>query len=188
MELIRSADFILLVLDLQADPTGQLDDVLSLLEDHHIAPSQLKDRFDDQERLFFIPVLVIVNKCDDESCDEDFDICRELTQADWALLPISVTTGRNFERLKQVLFEGLRIIRVYSKPPRKPADLDSPFVLKEGSTVEGLATKVHQDFSRGLKSARIWGSATHDGSMVGRSYSPRWRCSGIGYLRSIPNV
>ena len=170
MELIRTSDFILLVLDLQADTAQQLDDTLSLLEEHHIAPYQSKDSYHDQERLNFIPILVLVNKYDDESYDEDFEICRELLEEDWDLLPVSVTTGRNLDSLKQALFDGLEIIRVFSKPPRKPPDLDSPFVVKMGITVEEFAAKVHQDFSKGLKSSRVWGSATHDGSMVGRDH------------------
>ena len=33
-----------------------------------------------------------------------------------------------------------------------------------------FAAKVHQDFVENLKSARVWGSATHDGQMVGRDH------------------
>jgi ribosome-interacting GTPase 1 len=87
------------------------------------------------------------------------------------LLPISATTGRNLERLKQVVFEQLEIIRVYSKAPGKDPDLDAPFVLKKGSTVEDFAGKVHQDFLQNLKSARVWGSAAlYDGQMVRRDH------------------
>ncbi|NIN67925.1 MAG: TGS domain-containing protein, partial [Anaerolineae bacterium] len=58
----------------------------------------------------------------------------------------------------------------YSKPPGKKPDLSAPFVLKKGNTVEDLAGKVHQDFLENLKSARVWGSATYDGQMVGRDH------------------
>jgi ribosome-interacting GTPase 1 len=43
-------------------------------------------------------------------------------------------------------------------------------VLKKGSTVEEFAGKVHKDFFDNLKSARVWGSAAHDGLMVSRDH------------------
>ena len=45
-----------------------------------------------------------------------------------------------------------------------------PFVLPHGSTIEYLAGKVHKDFLEDLKSARVWGSASFDGRLVGRDH------------------
>jgi ribosome-interacting GTPase 1 len=118
----------------------------------------------------FIPVTVLVNKNDDENSDEDLQIFQELLEEDWPMLAISVATGRNLEGLKQELLERLEIIRIYSRPPGKKPDLSAPFVLPKGSTVEDFAGKVHQDFIDNLKAARVWGSATYDGQMVGRDH------------------
>jgi ribosome-interacting GTPase 1 len=169
MALIRRSDLILLVVDLQTYPIQQLDDTVAFLQEHRIAPRHLADRY-SEPRLTFIPLLVLVNKNDDERSDEDFEVLRELLEDDWPLLPVSAATGRNFERLKQAVFEQLEIIRVYSKPPGEEPDLSAPFVLKKGSTVAELAGKVHQDFFHRLKSARVWGSATYDGQMVSRGH------------------
>jgi ribosome-interacting GTPase 1 len=141
-----------------------------LLQEHNIVPRHLKDQYTEQRRLTFIPVLVVVNKNDDAKFDEDFEIFLQLLEDDWPLLPVSATTGRNLERLKQVVFERLEIIRVYSKPPGKEPDLSAPFTLKKGSTVEDFALGVHQDFFEKLKTARVWGSAVYDGQMVGRDH------------------
>ena len=46
----------------------------------------------------------------------------------------------------------------------------STFVLEKDSTVADFARKVHKDFYEKLKSARLWGSALHDGQMVSRDY------------------
>jgi ribosome-interacting GTPase 1 len=42
--------------------------------------------------------------------------------------------------------------------------------MKPGSTLEDVAAKIHKDFVRNLKYARVWGSAVHDGQMVQRDY------------------
>ncbi len=170
LNLIRRSDLILLVVDLQTYPIQQLEDTIAFLQEHRIAPRRLKGRYSEQRRLTFKPLLVLVNKNDDESSDGDFEVLCELLEDDWPLLPVSATTGRNLERLKQVLFEQLEIIRVYSRPPGNEADLSAPFVLKKGSTVADFAGKVHQDFLEKLKTARVWGSAVYDGQMVGRDH------------------
>ena len=170
MALIRRSDLILLVVDLQAYPLQQLEDMIAFLQEHRIVPRHLQDRTTGERRLTFIPLLVLVNKNDDESSDEDFEVLRELLEDDWTLLPVSATTGRNLGRLRQVVFEWLEIIRVYSKPPGEKPNLSAPFVLKKGSTVGEFAGKVHQDFSEKLKSVRVWGSAAYDGQMVSRDH------------------
>jgi ribosome-interacting GTPase 1 len=170
LDLIRRSDLILLVVDLQTYPIQQLEDTIAILQEHRIVPLHLKDRYTEQRRLTFIPLLVLVNKSDDESSYEDFEILCELLEDDWPLLPVSATTGRNLERLKEVVFERLEIIRVYSKPPGREPDLSVPFVLEKGSTVADFAGKVHQDFLEKLTAARVWGSAVYDGQMVGRDH------------------
>jgi ribosome-interacting GTPase 1 len=85
-------------------------------------------------------------------------------------LAISVKTGRNLEQMKETVFERLEIMRIYSKHPGKDADLRAPFVLKKGSTVADFAAKVHKDFVRNLKTARVWGTGVYEGQMVGRDH------------------
>ncbi len=170
MNLIRRADLILLVVDLQAFPIEQLEETVAILEEQRIAPLHRQDRYTPDRRFTFKPFLVLANKCDDERCDEDFGALCELLAGEWEVLPISATEGRHVEQLKQAVYERLNIMRVYSKPPGQEPDLDTPFVLKKGSTVEQFAAQVHRDFLEQLKSARVWGSAAFDGQMVGREH------------------
>jgi ribosome-interacting GTPase 1 len=170
LNLIRRSDLILLVVDLQAYPIQQLEDTIAFLEGYHVAPLGLADRYPEPQRMTFIPLLVAVNKTDDERLDEDFEVLCELLGDEWPLIPISAATGRHFERLKQAVFEGLEIMRIYSKPPGQEPDLNAPFVMKKGGTVEEFAGRVHQDFLTQLKSVRVWGSAAFDGQMVSRDY------------------
>ncbi|MEN8098464.1 MAG: TGS domain-containing protein, partial [Chloroflexota bacterium] len=114
--------------------------------------------------------LVIVNRCDDESYDEDYEIVCELLEHPCPTLAVSATTGRNLDLLKKQIYDMFGIIRVYSKPPGYEPNLDAPFVMPKGGTVEEFAYAVHQDFGTQLKSARVWGKGVFDGQMVGRDH------------------
>jgi ribosome-interacting GTPase 1 len=170
LDLIRRSDLILLVVDLQTDPVQQLEETVHLLEENRIVPSHQRDKYEEERLLKFIPFLVLANKNDDESTDENLDIFRELTDNDWPMISVSTITGRNLELLKNTLVDKLQIIRVYSKAPGKEPDLTAPFVLKRGSTVEDFAGKVHKDFVDKLKIAKVWGDVVFDGQMVQRDY------------------
>ncbi|HSM54728.1 MAG TPA: GTPase [Candidatus Sulfomarinibacteraceae bacterium] len=170
LDLIRRADLMLLVIDIQDFPIEQLEESIALLRRHNIVPRHQYRQETFERYVSAIPLLVLVNKVDDEACQEDFEVFCELLEGEWPLLPVSLQSGFNVEHLKQTLFEKLEIIRVYSKPPAREADLTAPFVLKRGSTVETFAAKVHQDFVKNLKAARMWGAGVFDGQMVGRDH------------------
>jgi ribosome-interacting GTPase 1 len=170
IDLIRRTDIILLVVDIQSNPVEQLEASLSILRDHRIISLQMKGDFPGEDRLTFLPLLVLVNKCDDQDSDEDFEIFSELLEGRWPLTPVSAVTGRNFDRLRLSILEQLDVIRVFTQAPGEKADLQKPFVLKKGSTVTDLARKIHKDFSEKMKSSRVWGSSAFDGQMVQRDY------------------
>ena len=170
LNLIRRADLVLIVVDLQAFPTQELDDTLALLERNRILPDHLANQPYEGRRPTFVPMIVLANKCDDERCDEDFEVLCELLEGELPIFPVSASTGHNMEQMKRAVFEQLDVIRVFAKPPGKEPDFTAPFVLRRGGTVGEFAAKVHQDFVKSLKSARVWGSATHDGQMVGRDH------------------
>jgi small GTP-binding protein len=171
IELIRRADLLLIVVDIRADPLAQLNSVADLLMEYRIIPEHLLQQEEEVERGVSTKlVLVLANKNDDEETDENFEIFKTLLEQDWPLLSISSKTGRNLDVLKRLIFEQMEIIRVYSKAPGREPDMQSPFILDRGCTVEEFAGKVHQDFYKNMKSARLWGSAEHDGIMVGRDY------------------
>jgi small GTP-binding protein len=169
-DLLRSADLLLLLVDLQADAMQQLEDARDILLEHRLPIRCLQniDEVSAVER--FIPVMVVVNKYDDESFSEDVHLFRELSQCNWPIVTVSSTNGYRLEELQEEIYRELKIIRVYSKPPGKPPDHTAPFVLKMGSTVEELAGMVRKDFLNNLKSARVWGTGVHDGQQVGRDH------------------
>lgn len=171
LNLIRRVDIVCVVLDLQSFPIDELDETLDILQEHKIIPCRWRDRYTQADRGYaFKPFILLVNKCDDSQMEEDFEVLCELIGEEWLAVSLSALTGHNLEGFKKIVFEHLDIIRVYSKPPGKDPDMSVPFVLKKGSTVEELAGKVHKDFIKNLKSARIWGSGAFDGQMVARDH------------------
>ncbi len=168
LNLIRRADLVLLVVDVQGYPIEQLEKALALLKEHGIVPDFAPTQ--EASRALRVPSEVIVNKVDDGEIEEDFAVLKELVDIDSPMIPVSAETGRNLDALKWHIFKLLEIIRVYSKPPGKEADLTAPFVRPIGTTVEDFAGQVHQDFREKLKGARVWGSAQYDGQMVARDY------------------
>ena len=161
---------LLVVVDVQTDPVQQLEETISFLEEHRIAPLRVSNLYEDKAGWTFLPFLVIANKSDDYLIDENFEIFKSLLKDGWPLINVSAKTGHHFDILKQTLFNTLEIVRVYTKIPGKEPDLHTPFVLKEGSNIEDLAAKIHKDFLEKLKYARIWGKNVYDGQMVQRDH------------------
>jgi ribosome-interacting GTPase 1 len=170
LNLIRRVDLLLLVVDVQTDPVRQLEESLGLLEQNRIVPLHRAEAYDDERRLTFVPLLVVANKCDDEVCEEVFEIFCALLEDDWPLLPASAATGRHLDRLQQAIYDELDVIRIFSKVPGREPNYQAPFVMERGGTVEDFARKVHLDFYRNLKSARVWGAGVFDGQTVSRDH------------------
>lgn len=172
-QLIRRADLILLLLDLQADPFEQLENAFRLLEANRIKPAQLAGKghtMGESERWAAVPVLIAVNKCDQPAADQDCQVFQELLELNLPVMPISVRERRNLERLKRAALDFLRVVRVYAKPPGKEPDLSQPFVVKQGTTLAELGGMIHKDFVQHLKFARVWGAGVRDGQMVSQDY------------------
>ena len=168
-QLVRRADMVLLMVDLQRDPISQMEGAVEKLLENRIIPQPLEDEHDVLGNKV-IPLLVLCNKYDDESADENYRIFSQLKETDLPCLPISVRTKRNIEEMKRRIYEALDVMRIYSKSPNQEADISAPFVIEKGATVEDFALKLHRDFYENLKSARVWGSSDFDGQMVSRDY------------------
>ena len=167
--MLRRVDMILLMVDLEADALTQMEETIQLLIENRVVPLYLKDQYNEPGNKY-VPLLVLGNKFDDETADENYHIFCELDDQDTPCLPISCLTKRNIEMMKERIFEILGIMRVYSKSPMKEPDLSAPFVIQKGATVEEFALQLHRDFYDNLKSAKVWGSSDFDGQMVSRDY------------------
>ena len=170
LQMIRHADMILLMVDVEADLLTQLEEAAKLLIENRIIPLHLKEQYPERGNKY-IPAFVLVNKCDQVEDDEDYKVFCELLDIKWPCMPIATATGRNLDKLKARIIADLQVIRVYSKAPGQEIDASAPFTLTQGSTLADFARKVHKDFYVNLKTARLWGSsADFDGQMVSREH------------------
>jgi ribosome-interacting GTPase 1 len=112
----------------------------------------------------------VANKADDEAADIRLEIAREWLGSRFLLHVISAERGDGLAELRKALYDVLGVMRIYTKQPGKPADMTSPFTPPIGATVAELAGKVHRDLEDAVKSARVWGTAVHDGQTVGRDH------------------
>ena len=169
-DLIRRTDMVLVMLDLKADPIQQYEDTLSILREWRVFPMGMPVPEDLNKPPFIKKVLIAANKMDEAENQEDFEVFLELSETPLPCLGISTLTRRHLKDLLVHIYDMAGIIRVYSKAPGKEPDVNAPFVLPRGSTLETLAVKIHKDFASKLKYARIWGKEVFDGQMVQRDY------------------
>lgn len=73
---------------------------------------------------------------------------------------ISAQDNINMERLKELIFERLNLIRLYLKEAGKEADMVEPLIIKAKSTVRDVCSRLHKDFVTKFKFARVWGPSS----------------------------
>ena len=118
----------------------------------------------------YVKTLVAANKTAAPGAQDRLDIVREMFAGRFPIVPLDAESSAGLEELRTAVYRSLNVIRVYSKRPGKPADMNSPFTCPESSTVVQMAELVHRDFADKLKSARIWGTGVFDGQTVTRDH------------------
>jgi len=80
---------------------------------------------------------------------------------------IEIKREDNLEEIKQKIWNSLNLIRIYCKGLGKKPE-EKPMVMKKDSTVKDAAKRLHKDFVKYFKFARVWGrSAKYKGEKVG---------------------
>jgi len=85
---------------------------------------------------------------------------------------VEIKKDDDVERIKNSVWNMLGLIRIYCKEPGKKPEKKA-LVLKKNSTVEDAAKKIHKDFIKYFKFARVWGSSKYPGEKVGSDYTLR---------------
>jgi ribosome-interacting GTPase 1 len=169
--LVRAADAAILMLDL-GDDDGPFAAEAAIERLAQVKTTLIGEPPAQHEDLAIqhVKTLLVANKIDMDGAADRLEIVREMFGAKFPIQVISAEHGAGMEELRTAIYDCLKVIRVYTKQPGKPADMQSPFTCPIGSTVVEMAALVHRDFADQLKSARIWGSGVHDGQAVGREH------------------
>lgn len=178
---LQSADAALLIVDI-SDPecTDHVVTIRERLDEKKITLSgnwpglngHAADKSDDTQETpdpfrIYLPTLLVANKMDLNPNPEDLTALEELTGEKFPAVATSIQTGENLQTLGSLLFRGLQVIRVYTKMPGKPPEMNRPFTVRSGATVLDVARLVHKDIAGAFKYARAWGSGVFDGQQVG---------------------
>ena len=119
----------------------------------------------------YVPAITILNKIDMVDKDE-LERVKRIVRPD---ICISAQQKINIEELKELIFQRLGFMRVFCKEQGKKADLEVPMIMREGATTRDICDKLHRDFVKKFRFARIWGkSAKFDGQVI-RSLDHQFR-------------
>ena len=111
--------------------------------------------------------VVVLNKID-LATKKDIKRTRSMLPEGWPVLEVSAKTGEGIAAMKDFIFDNLHFMSIYLKPQGKEADLVEPLIVKDTSTVRDVCVKLHRDFVRKFRYARVKGpSAKFDWQRVG---------------------
>ena len=169
---IRGAELVLLMADLgDDDGIQQCQDVLDRLQNTktRLAPESGLD--EDDVGLSYTKTYLVLNQSDLEDYEDRLALFHEFVRTPFREFKVSSTTGAGMEELRDAIYEAMNVVRGYAKQPtQKTPDMDKPFTLKVGSTIFDLCDQIHKEYAKRFKSARVWGSTVHDGTVVKGDY------------------
>ncbi len=161
----RNGDLIGVVIDLSQDVEEQILVLLDFLESRKLLLDEGTPAVDGQGNALGKKAVCLCTKAD-LAPEGAFELVKSSCDKMAEFLTLSTQTGEGFDTLGAMLFRQLHILRVYAKPPGKPADMNDPFTLPVGATVQDMAKSIHRELAEKLKSARMWGAGVYDGQHV----------------------
>ena len=112
----------------------------------------------------YVPSLIVVNKVD----LVDRKVLEELKEKIGYFVPISADKEWNLDILKEKIVDKIQLMRIYLKRPSQKAEFDEPMIIKQDSTVQDIAEKIHRRFMEDFRYASVWGkSVKYPGQKVG---------------------
>ena len=172
ISLARNSDAVALVLDASDDALlDQVEDIRAqTAKSRTVLAGARSPDVDLPAGTVLRRTLIVANKIDLSGAQDNSEVLKEFYSDEFDILPVSAATGRGLEELRRAMFDLLGIVRVYTKIPGKPPDLDNPFTLRKGSTLIDFAGAIHKDFVHKLRFARAWGKNHLDGAQIGRDH------------------
>ncbi len=141
LSLLHSCDLILVLLDSTQNIDKQKEELMKILKDNRL----------DNKRMIFVK-----NKSKTYKLDKN-------------IINVDVNSGVGIDELKEIIWKGLDLIKVYTKSPRKPRAIPA-IAMEKNSTVEDFTKRIHKDFTKTFEFAKIFNSTKFSGKKVGLEY------------------
>lgn len=174
---VRCADVVVLAFDGSSDDApDQTAEVISELAKRKTFLADRSGFVDDDFSSVRVKTILAVTRADDPGCDDRLAYFAEMNSTPLEIVKVdfgpatSTDLNPSKENLRERIYAGLDVIRLYTKKPGRPADTADPFTIPVGGTVEDLALKVHREIAEKLKFAKVWGTSARDGQSVGRDH------------------
>jgi len=132
LSIARNADLLVLIIT----SVNELKVIINSLQQKHIKTRKI----------------IAISKTDLES--KDINVLLNLKNS----IAVSTKTMLNIQNLKDLIFQNLNLIRVYTKEPGRKPD-DEPVVIKKGSAIKDLAEKIRKDFVERFEFAKVTGKS-----------------------------
>lgn len=174
LNLVRTADAAVLMFDGSSDDAPE--DTVAVVKEFASRKTRFAATTGFDESSFAavnVATILVVSHSNDADCGERVQLLRELRNFEFSVLPAELDDMASLTILRRRIFEQLRLIRVFTKPPGEAADMSSPLTISIEGTVEDLALQIHEDLAAKLKHAKVWGTGGHDGQIVGRDHRLR---------------
>ncbi len=114
--------------------------------------------------------IIVFNKSDQLLENEKRKISATLKSKfkkyDFAILSSKKPEQDQIKKLKDEIFEKLKVCRVYTKEPGKEPNKKRPMILEPNSTTEDVAEKILKGFSKKIKQIKIWGPSSKFGGQI----------------------
>lgn len=168
-----------IIINGQENIRGDIREIMRMLREEKIhsaeitvkEPVTLEDFSDALDNsLVWKKAIVIANKGDAPGSRENYEMLLEEYGERFRVIPVSAKRKIKLEELKEALYEIAGVIRVFTKSPGEDPAYP-PIPMRKGSTVIEVAKKVHKDFAKNFKYARVWGkSVKFPGQRVGADH------------------
>lgn len=100
----------------------------------------------------YVPAILVVNKAD---LGVDYRKTKENGLRNTRTILASATTGMGIEEIKESIFSGLRMIRIYLKEKSGSVDMVQPLILREGSSVRDVCRRISRHMISTFRYANV---------------------------------
>lgn len=143
-----------------------MKEVEALLRSYRIADAIVKisgevtlDDIEDAvfESTTYKPALVVANKLDLKASKMNLKRLERIVAGKMPIIAVSCEQKQGLEKLGEMLFRTMEVMRIYTKEPSSREPSPKPFTLKKGATLQDLARSIHGEFVKDFAFARVWG-------------------------------